>query len=334
MGQETNALQPLGEILTPHEFRRYQEKPTYRGHLDVFKTALDRLTGTITGLVHERSLDGIAEALYDLHSLATHGLEEAEAATNPKDFRSKQVKRLEIRLRKLVETLDDLKLAVPFESRMEFEETALRLEMFRDKLLGQLFGSKTPDKPSASLQYPGNSPSVTFVSIHSGAAAGFIQRRARTGVSGDQFTSEEYEKIQDAQELLKRVKAFIEIAESRLVEIHRRIDKVEWDKEEENPLEFYTVAQMVHAYQRAIEGIMVNIDEKAKYKMAKKKEIRKSLELLNKKMQEFIPKLEPLEQLAIDTNDEELDYEVRKAKISSGTALKGSQMGIGAPSNS
>ena len=103
------------------------------------------------------------------------------------------------------------------------------------------------------------------------------------------------------------------------------------EEEEENPLEFHTYWDMVHAYWRAIDGIMINIDEKAIYKTASEKDIRKSLEKLNKKIQEFIPQLEPIKQLAIERKDEALYRELEKAQEISVVAQKGSLYGLGAP---
>ena len=127
------------------------------------------------------------------------------------------------------------------------------------------------------------------------------------------------------------MEVFLEIAEARLVEIERRMQKQEWEQDKPNPLEYYTYAQMMHAYWKALEGIMINIDEKAKYKLAEPKEIKKSLRALNKQIQQFVPRLEPVRQLSIDLKDEELYNEVRKGMRASETAQRGSQMGLGAP---
>jgi hypothetical protein len=147
----------------------------------------------------------------------------------------------------------------------------------------------------------------------------------------DRFTDDEYTQIQLAQKLTKRVEVFLEIARSRLREIQRRADKVEWVEEEENPLEFYTYWDMVHAYRQAIDGIMINIDEKAIYKTASEKDIEESLKELNKGIEEFIPKLEPIKQLAIELQDQALYKELLEAEETSITAQKGSLYGLGAP---
>ena len=130
---------------------------------------------------------------------------------------------------------------------------------------------------------------------------------------------------------LARVKVFLKIAEARLDEIERRMARIEWEKEDPNPLEFYTYAQLARAYQRSLAGIMINIDEKARYKIASEKDIKKSLELLNSGIQTFLPRLEPVKKLAEDRQDEDLYLEWREAWKASRKALQGSQFGLGAP---
>ena len=162
-------------------------------------------------------------------------------------------------------------------------------------------------------------------------AAEPAQRRIRSSISGDQFTGVEYEQVQDAQELKPRVKVFLKIAEARLDEIERRMARIEREKEDPNPLEFYTYAQLARAYQRSLAGIMINIDEKARYKIASEKDIKKSLELLNSGIQTFLPRLEPVKKLAEEREDEDLYLEWREAWKASRKALQGSQFGLGAP---
>jgi len=282
--------------------------------------------------VKQHDLEGSLETLRKIQVLAAAGSNATENALKSKDKRSRQVKRLEIRLRKLAEALEELKIAVPFESRVFFEETIVVLERFRNQLLNHLFGAAGDFGDST------NGPLGLLEKLDSTATPGMKlspasapQRRYSTTISGDQFTELEFEEIRDAQKIVDRVKVFLELAESRLIEIERRRSGAEWEEEEPNPLEFYTVAQMVHAYQRSIEAIMINIDERVKYGTSKEKDIRKSLKLLNAKILDFLPRLEPIQQSAIDTKDEELYLEYKKAKKSSDTARKGSQMGLGAP---
>jgi len=164
----------------------------------------------------------------------------------------------------------------------------------------------------------------TEAGMISASSVGPVQTR-------DRFTDEEYTQIQLAQELAKRVEVFLEIAETRLAEIRRRMDKLEWEEEEENPLEFHTYWDMVHAYRQAIDGIMINIDEKAISKTATEEDIEDSLKELNKGIGEFIPQLEPIKELAIELQDQVLYRELLEAEETSITAQKGSLYGLGAP---
>ncbi len=327
--QETKPSHSLAEVLSKSEIQDYQKTSSYRSRMGVMRDAFERYTGQITRETKAKKLERAKATLSKIRSLSQFGVDET-AGADPKDFRSKKVKKLEIRLRKLAEVLEDLSLSVPFEYGAQYRETVESLEQLRGLLLVQLFGD--------SISSPNGSAAARF---GSGAKMGFsgrsfatsAQRRGGTGILGDQFTDEEYEKVQDAQELVKRVEVFLEIAEARLDEIERRLQRREWEKKDPNPLEFYTEAQMVHAYQRAIDGIMVNIDEKHSYKLASKKDVRKSLKKLNKKILEFLPRLEPLEKIAIDRQDQQLYRVVRLALKSSEIARKGSQLGLGAPAD-
>ncbi len=88
---------------------------------------------------------------------------------------------------------------------------------------------------------------------------------------------------------------------------------------------------MIHAYERALSSTMVNIDEKVKYKLATEKDVRKSLEKLNKKINEFAPRLAPIKELALKNKDEVLYREVTRAEKTTEIARKGSAFGLGAP---
>ena len=266
-------------------------------------------------------MDETADLLQSLSALSHHTVAESSNAKKETDLRSTEVKKLEIRLRKLIEVVNDLRTTVPFEYLEGFENTIQDLERLRKTLLAQLLGEAVVE----------NRTNQTLASLpfHS-AGLSVAAPRARMQ-SRDRFTDEEYGKLQLNQELEKRVEVFLEISEARLKEIQRRMKGGEWEEEKENPLEFHTYWDMVHAYRQAIDGIMINIDEKAIHKTASEEEIGKSLEKLNKKIQEFIPQLEPIQQLAIDRKDEALYLEWEEAQKISDIAQKGSLYGLGAP---
>ena len=309
---------PLTDLLTEGELSKYQRKPKYRDRIDLFREVFDRRVDLLQRYIQREQLDETADLLKSISALSHHTVAESSSAEKDKDLRSTEVKKLEIRLRKLIEIVDDLRTTVPFEYLEGFENTIQALEQLRKTLLTQLLGEAIVE----------NRTDETF----SFQPGGFSVAPPRAQMqSRDRFTDEEYGQLQLHQELEKRVEVFLEISEARLKEIQRRMKGGEWEEEEENPLEFHTYWDMVHAYRQAIDGIMINIDEKAIHKTASEEEIRKSLEKLNKNIQEFIPQLEPLKQLAIDRKDEALYLEWEEAQKISDIAQKGSLYGLGAP---
>lgn len=318
---------PLKDLLTERELREYQRKPRYRDRIDLFREVFDRRVDLLQRYIQRDQLDETADLLQKISALSHYAGEQSSNAKNDKDLRSSEVKKLEIRLRKLIETINDLQTTVPFEYAERFENTIRTLEQLRRTLLEQLLGDALVGIRTSGETSKGDPASL---SLHPGGFS-LASPPARLQ-SRDRFTEEEFEKLQLHQELEKRVEVFLEIAEARLEEIQRRMKGGEWEEEEEeNPLEFYTYWDMVHAYRRAIDGILINIDEKAIYKTASEKDIRKSLEKLNKQIQVFIPQLEPIKQLAIDRKDEALYRELEEAQEISVVAQKGSLLGLGAP---
>lgn len=318
---------PLKDLLTERELREYQRKPQYRDRIDLFREVFDRRVDLLQRYIQRDQLDETADLLQKISALSHYAGEQSSNAKKDKDLRSSEVKKLEIRLRKLIETINDLQTTVPFEYAEGFENTIRTLEQLRKTLLEQLLGDALVGIRTSGETSKGDPASL---SLHPGGFS-LASPPARLQ-SRDRFTEEEFEKLQLHQELEKRVEVFLEIAEARLEEIQRRMKGGEWEEEEEeNPLEFYTYWDMVHAYRRAIDGILINIDEKAIYKTASEKDIRKSLEKLNKQIQVFIPQLEPIKQLAIDRKDEALYRELEEAQEISVVAQKGSLLGLGAP---
>ncbi len=317
---------PLTDLLSERELREYQRKPQYRDRIDLFRGVFNRRVDLLHRYIQRDQLDAAADLLQEISELSHHAVEQSSSTTKDKDLRSTEVKKLEISLRKLIETINDLRTTVPFEYLEGFENTIQALEKLRKTLLAQLLGDALVDNRTDHEKGRGDLASLPF---HPGGLS--LAPPPARWQSRDRFTDEEYGKLQLHQELEKRVEVFLEIAEARLEEIQKRMKGGEWEEEEENPLEFHTYWDMVHAYRRAIDGIMINIDEKAIHKTASEEDIRKSLEKLNKKIQEFIPQLEPIKQLAIDQKDQALYRELEEAQEISVVAQKGSLYGLGAP---
>ena len=342
---QDDQLPALESILSASEKQQFDRAPNFQKALKVLRRVLDRLAETARRQLDSQDLDKVKESVQAIRTLAREGVQITARVTDRKALRSKSARRMEIRLRKMAEELDSLRKASPFELWGDFDAVLEDVKAFRSDLLEGFFASTPPSGSSGfapgilRVSRKGKNPctrnailpqafqAVVFLPT----AAEPAQRRIRSSISGDQFTSIEFEQVQDAQELKPRVEVFLKIAEARLDEIERRMARIEWEKEDPNPLEFYTYAQLARAYQRSLAGIMINIDEKARYKIASEKDIKKSLELLNSGIQTFIPRLEPVKKLAEDRQDEDLYLEWREAWKASQKALQGSQFGLGAP---
>ena len=319
-------LPTLESILTASEQQKYRRASNYQETMKVLRRVLDRYAHTASRMLEAQKLDDVTAAVRAIRRVVREGSLLTEQMADSKALRSRAVRRMEIRLRKMAEELGHLRKASHFELWEDFDAALEDVKAFRSDLLEGLFASAPP--PSDPLGSASTASVGSFLPAGTETAA---QRRMRSTITGDQFTSVEYELVQDAQALKPRVKVFLKIAEARLDEIERRMAGTEWEKEDPNPLEFYTYAQLVRAYQRSLRSTMINIDEKARYKSATEKDIQKSLELLNSGIQTFIPRIEPVKKLAEDREDEDLHLEWREAWKFSQKALQGSQFGLGAP---
>ncbi len=324
LAQENQPDRRFESLLTRFEKQLFDQASKYQEEMQALRQVLDRYAKIAKGSVKHEDLDQTKGAVQAIEVLCLKGMQITGEVTNPKVLRSRSARRMEIRLRKMMEELENLRKASPAPLWEVFDATLEKVSTFRDQLLEGIFKSKTDS--SFPLNLPPQPVAASLLPMGTGVGG---QTRIRSSITGDQFTDVEYEKIQDAQELKLRVKVFLGIAEARLDEIERRTSGVEWDKEEQNPLEFYTYAQLVRAYQRSLEGIMINIDERVTYKTATEKDIRKSLGWLNSNIKDFMPRLEPVKELSRERQDEDLYVEWRKAWKSSQTALEGSQLGLG-----
>lgn len=314
---------PLPELLDQRKFRDFLGED-YHDRIEIIRKAMEDEFETLRKLLRKDNPEKRFEALKRIRSLAEHALEESEKETSPDELRDKEVKKLEIFCRRRSEELAELRRKVPSEERAAFDAAAFSMDQLRGRLLKQLFGPAAPSPPgSFALR-------SAFRTSETTSRAAPTQSLAHL----DRFTEEEFSEIQNAQELEKRVQVFLEIAESRLVEMERRMksEEPETDAEDtENPLEFHTFEDMLHAYNRAIEGVMTNIDEKATRRSSEEQEIKKSLERLSAAIERFIPRLQVIRRHAETTQDRSLYKKVQVALDTSDVARKGALFGLGAP---
>ncbi len=319
--ESSGPILPLEDVLSEKRLAKYQTTTKYNTRLKILREALEIKTKQLPALIDQRNLANIYRSLSEMRTICSFAMDISLEETNEKNRRSKEVKKLEIRLRKLGEILNDSKLEVPLENRAPFEQTRHKIEELREQLLRQLFGRALGTSSSNRFQF-------TSAAMTSTPPPARIQR----GLWDlDKFTEEEFLEIQENQELPKRVEVLLKIAEARFEEIDRRQNGIEWEEEEPNPLEFYTYEDMLFAYTRALDAIMSNIDEKAEMRTASEKDIRKALKELEKKISKFIPKLEALEDLIRSQKDEALADQYLEALKTSDVAHQGALYGLGAP---
>lgn len=314
-------LVPLEELLGTRNYAEYQTKPKYHDRLKILRRAIEQRERILPRQLENYQLGVVHRTLEELRSLARYSYELSVQETNNKELQHREVKRLEIRLRRLAEELRDWELSVPFEDRAPFERARESCERLRDRLLRQLFGSALgrPEPPP-----PGN----FFVPPSSGSSS---LPAAQSLLDIDKFTEEEFRKVQYTRKLSKRVDVFLDIAESRIAEIERRRDAREWEDEDEpNPLEFYTYDELLYAYNRALDSAMDNIDEQAAGQREPEGEVKEALEKLGKRLPVLARRLEALKPLIREQRDEALVETYEEALRLTDIALKGVQLGLGA----
>ena len=336
-GSATETLPPLDEVFSQSELRLYRARNDYKSRMNLFRKALERNSKLLTAYRKKSEFGAVLKVLADMRALSEHALR--ESPTREKDGRSREAKRLEIRARRIVEALEDLQRALPFEYRDNFDDCIRSLEKLRKHLLDQLFGRYTPpDARSASGIAHG-----LLSSAPASAAASFSQ-------SADGFTDQEYRKIQMAQKLDRRTRVFLEIAEARLEALEERWTQMTGQEpatvgkkrkkkkrkkkkggngEDEGPLAFHAHWELLHAYERALDGVMVNIDEKANQRRLSGKEIGKVLKRFCENVLQFEPRLETMQKLAVHLDDDDYWLTLEEARKTTEIARKGCRLGLG-----
>ena len=315
---------PLDQLLSSREMAKFNREERYHSKLEILRKAIERRSDRLPGQIEKRDLAVIFKTLAEVRGLVSSAMEISVRETDKDERRHKEVKKLEIELRKLSIDLPDMALAVPLEDRTQFQETIQVLEDLRNQLLRQLFG-KAIGAAASNVPF---SATVGFSAVRAGTTANANQRSIQGLWDIDRFTESEFGRLQVAQKLVKRVEVFLDIAEQRLDEIDRRRNGTGWDQEEPNPLEFYTYQEMLHAYDRAMEGIMSNIDLKARDGSTSVKDTRKALEKLQEKATTFQARLEAIQPFIREQRERDLLDSYDRAVKSTSVAVQGARYGI------
>jgi hypothetical protein len=143
---------PLETILSAKAYQKYQQKENYKDRVDLFRETLSDQADALHNEIKDKHLEGAGEVLGKMRALANYAKQEpTRQSASVKDLRSRQVIKLEVRIRRLTDTLHDYKLSVPLEYRDQFDQTTADLETLRDQLLKGIFSQAAPEIQLPSL---------------------------------------------------------------------------------------------------------------------------------------------------------------------------------------
>jgi hypothetical protein len=147
---------------------------------------------------------------------------------------------------------------------------------------------------------------------------------ARAGPAKEYLTEKEIEMIQSAQEIDTRVTTYLIAASSRLKAAGDRLRGRE--SEPGDPLEFFSVEDMLDGYYRIIRSIMYNIDSAFQKPKTDRGRIKRALKNLRGKMDEDGAELLVLKKTAEEKKNELLlDLIVKAIDITDGAQAGASE---------
>lgn len=131
---------PFETLFSPGQYNQYVSKPKYKDRIDLLRKIIESRASLLHKQLDRRDLNEVKQVLSEFRALTHYAQEEPSRSTaSPDDLRSKQIKKMEIMLRKQLDSMNDMKLSVPFDFRSEFEITIQAIEQLRDQLLRGLF---------------------------------------------------------------------------------------------------------------------------------------------------------------------------------------------------
>jgi hypothetical protein len=156
--------------------------------------------------------------------------------------------------------------------------------------------------------------------------AGTILVTTQNVAARDFLTDQEIKKIQEAQEIDRRVKVYMEAAEFRLKTAQERLSGVE--SIEGDPLEFFTPEEMLDGYYRILKSVMLNLDDAYQEPLADLNKIKGGLKSLRKSTDNAGKQLEILRRIAEEKRKQELWNLVNKAMDITEGAHEGAVYGL------
>ncbi len=118
------------------------------------------------------------------------------------------------------------------------------------------------------------------------------------------LTPQEIAKIQDAQEIDQRVKIYLEAAALRLKTVAERLAGKE--SLPEDPLEFFSVEDMLDGYYRILHAVMLNLEDAAGNPKTDPKKFQASMKNLRSATEAGGPQLEAFKKIAEEQRKEEV----------------------------
>ncbi len=149
---------------------------------------------------------------------------------------------------------------------------------------------------------------------------------ALAGPQKEFLTPQEITKIQDAQEIEKRIKIYMEAAELRIKSAEDRLNGKE--SAEGDPLEFFTVDDMLDGYYRIIRSVMLNLDDAAQKRGTDASKLTKALKNLKDTTERAGRQLEELKKIAEDKKLEKTWNLINQAIDINKGALEGAEIAL------
>ncbi len=118
------------------------------------------------------------------------------------------------------------------------------------------------------------------------------------------LTPQEIAKIQDAQEIDQRVKVYLEAATLRLKTVAERLAGKE--SMPEDPLEFFSVEDMLDGYYRILHAVMLNLEDASQNPKADPKKFQAAMKNLKSATEAGGKQLEAFKKIAEEQRKEEV----------------------------
>ncbi len=160
-----------------------------------------------------------------------------------------------------------------------------------------------------------------LILLLAGATAGLLLS------AKEYLTPKEIEKIQDAQEIEPRIKIYLQAAELRLKAAEDRLNGKE--SAPGDPLEFFTVEDMLEGYYQIMKSVMMNLDAAyEKPRAGEGENIGKALKNLKETTERAQKSLSILKKMAEDKKDEAIWNLVNRDLDITGGAHDGAELGL------